>query len=63
MLAKEVEFMLLDLLCKVLHGGTKKVDLLGILVLKDNAQKHDDILWDCLPSEHSEYPNSMNPRL
>lgn len=63
MLAKEVEFVLLDLLRNVLHGGTKKVDLPGVLVLKDNAQKNDDILWDCLHSEHSEYPNSMNPRL
>lgn len=46
MLAKEMEFVLLNLLCKIFFKETKKVDLLKVLVLKNNAQKHDDILLD-----------------
>lgn len=63
MLVKEVEFVLLDLLHSILYEGTKKVDLSGLLVLKDNAQKYDDILCDYLYSDYSEYLNSINPRL
>lgn len=69
-LAKKMKFILLDLFCKVFYTKTKKVDLpaLKVLVLKnkDNAQKHDNIIYDCPHSEHFkhfEYLNSINPRL
>lgn len=60
MLIKEMEFVLLDFFCKVLHREMKKVNLLRVLVLKNNAQKHSDILWDYLYSKQSKYLNSMN---
>lgn len=55
--------MFQDLLCKVFYKKIKKVDLSRVLVLKDNTQKYNDILWDCLHFEYFEYPNSINLRL